>query len=234
VWVELKEKFSVSYYYVVDIDKYQPNSDDPERFSEQYVIRWGNQQDQDNLGSIPALFGALFGESGVAMQGSGIIEINGARTWISLYNPSELDWQDGAGNLVRWDSGAGAWMRQVGNEKETVNANELEILNPEKATFATGSIAEDFIDFKTLAAPPGLSGMVAMPNLPGMPPGHDHVFEISDTGGAFGLGDTRFDLFISDYAVAKEWYSNAYQGAGAGRLSTPVYVQQVLEPGTEE
>jgi hypothetical protein len=230
VWVELKEKFSVSYYYVVDIDKYQPNSDDPERFSEPYMIQW--RKLEHDLESVPVSYGALFGEGGVVMQGSGIIDINGERTWINIDNPTQLNWQDGEGSLVRWDSEASAWIRQADNEE--VNANALEILNPEEARFAIGSIANEFIDFKSLAAPPGLEGVVAMPDLPGMPEGHDQIYEIDDRGGAFRFGDTRFDLFISDYEVAKEWYSDAYEGADAGRLSTPVFILQDLTPGPKE
>jgi hypothetical protein len=230
VWVELNDKFSVSYYYVVDIDSYRPNENDPARFSEDYIIQWKDGGGPENT---LAQHGALFGPAGVAMQGSGIIEINGERKWITLNNPGQLNWQDQDGNLVKWDQEAGAWLRQ--GDGARIKADQLEIMNPKDARFARGSIAENFVDFKTIAAAPELDGKtIAMPDLPGLPEGHDQIFYVEDGGGAFGRGETRFDLFISDYQVAKEWYSDSYEGPDGGRLSTTVFIQQDLSPKSEE
>ncbi|NIS83423.1 MAG: SH3 domain-containing protein [Anaerolineales bacterium] len=212
LWVPLKETFSFSYYYVTDTESYEPEAHEPDRFNSDYKIKWkyGGQE-------IKVPYGALFSPAGVAMQGSGVVEINGEPTFFKLDNPTQLKWKDKAGKHVWWEDGG--WVNSAGKRSFPV-----EIMNPEKAVFTIGSQAKEFEEGKTVAAAPELRGATLFSPEMEKYSNNKGIFEVKDGGGAFPPGSTRIDVYFPNRDAGRKWYEETE----LDRRSTTIYILQEI------
>jgi hypothetical protein len=53
------------------------------------------------------------------------------------------------------------------------------------------------------------------------------VFEVADTGGAFGAGEQRIDVFFEDFDAGRDWHNRTYLARLEGLT---IYVARPIPP----
>jgi hypothetical protein len=220
--------YSFSFYVVVDVDNYMPMAGDPVEFEEGYSFRILGIKPDFN---VP--FGALFSDSGVAMQGSGRATLaNGEGIYFSLSNPNEVMWMDATGAQVVCTSNG--FVRA--SDGHSPAQGTVQVRNPDDAIFILGSRALELRSFSSVAGPGELQGSrLFVPSLAEHAfldgngnertlaeafPEFSGEFLVEDSGGAFPPGEQRFDLFIEEFEQGLAWY----RAAGPERAGTEVYI----------
>jgi len=226
IYVPETGDWNASYYTVTDVDAYSSFPHQGEGFDRMVPIPWKEGFRPEGVeGDMLVPYGSLYSPEGVAMQGSGRVTLeNGDVLYFQLDNPGDLEWQDASSNHVSWERDK-QWVTDNGEP-----SFPSEIANSEAAEFRPGSRAMELEPGVSVAAPRDLAGTtIFIPELMEFSEDQERpgVYEVVDTGGAFGPGEQRIDVFYENFDAGREWHNRTYLARIKGLT---IFVQRPTPP----
>ncbi|MEZ4510376.1 MAG: RHS repeat-associated core domain-containing protein [Chloroflexota bacterium] len=164
----------------------------------------GQLRNVPGISGIQAKDDFLFSRGGVVMQGTGVVQNTGQKTFIHITNAHQLYWVDSAGNKIIHQSGQ--WV----NAETGTPGQIARIGNPQDAIFALGT-GRDLTPYYSVAGPSEyeMGTLIYIPQTISLT-STNGVFEVQDRGGA--IEGRTFDVFVGQgFANSDHWFANRPQ-----------------------